>query len=106
MWLLNHTGKFPKSQRFVMAKRMEEAGLALHDNLLWATKTRRKRSALDQADYHLERLRVYNRVCLQLKLHSFKQYEYLSKNLTEIGNLLGGWFKALCKQPPLREKRE
>ena len=66
LWILNHTGKFPKSQRFVMARRIEEAALVLQDNLLWATKARRKRSALDQADYHLERLRVYNRICLQL----------------------------------------
>ncbi len=27
VWLLRHTQKFPKSQRFVLAKRMEEAGL-------------------------------------------------------------------------------
>ena len=27
VWLLDHTRKFPKHQRFVMAKRMEEAAL-------------------------------------------------------------------------------
>ncbi len=32
-WILNHTQKFPKHQRFVMAKRIEEAALAFHDNL-------------------------------------------------------------------------
>ena len=31
-WILNHTQKFPKHQRFVMAKRIEEAALAFHDN--------------------------------------------------------------------------
>ena len=33
-WILNHTRKFPKHQRFVMAKRIEEAVLAFHDNLI------------------------------------------------------------------------
>lgn len=41
-WILNHTRKFPKHQRFVMAKRIEEAALAFHDNLIWATKTQEK----------------------------------------------------------------
>ena len=31
VWLLAHTRKFPKDQRFVMAKRMEEAALDFHD---------------------------------------------------------------------------
>ncbi len=32
-WILDHTRKFPKHQRFVMAKRIEEAALEFHDNL-------------------------------------------------------------------------
>ena len=95
LWLLAHTQKFPKSQRFVMAKRIEEAALSMHDNLIYAAKTSRKRSALNEAGYHLERLLVYNRMCMQLKLHSFKQYEYLASHLVEIGNLLGGWLKSI-----------
>jgi len=39
-WILTHTSKFPKHQRFVMAKRIEDAALAFHDNLLWAAKVR------------------------------------------------------------------
>ena len=42
LWLLAHTQKFPKSQRFVLAKRMEEAALSFQDKILWATKTSRK----------------------------------------------------------------
>ena len=41
-WILDHTRKFPKHQRFVMAKRIEEAALKFHDNLIWATKTQEK----------------------------------------------------------------
>jgi len=103
LWILAHTPKFPKSQRFVMAKRIEEAALCMHDNLIYAAKTGRKRGSLNEAGYHLERLHVYNRMCMQLKLHSFKQYEYLASNLVEIGNLLGGWQKTIKNSPSSRQ---
>jgi hypothetical protein len=58
-WLLDHTRKFPKHQRFVMAKRMEEAALAFHDNLIWATKTVRKASPrLERFKRHPYRLHL------------------------------------------------
>ncbi len=94
-WLLDHTQKFRKSQRFVMAKRMEEAALAFHDNLLWATKTAEKDKALSAADFHLERLKVYNHLAMKLKLSNFAQYEYLAKELNTLGKLLGGWQRSL-----------
>ena len=103
LWLLAHTQKFPKSQRFVMAKRLEEAALSMHDQLIYTTKTGRKQKSLQEAGYHLERLQAYNRMCMQLKLHSFKQYEYLAGNLLEIGNLLGGWLKTIKYSPSSRQ---
>jgi len=75
-WILNHTQKFPKHQRFVMAKRIEEAALAFHDNLIWATKTQKKTAPLNEANFHLERLKVYNRLAMRLKLSSFAQLKF------------------------------
>lgn len=94
-WLLNHTRKFPKHQRFVMAKRTEDAALSFHDCLVLATKQPDRTGALREADCHLERLKVYNRLNMRLKHTSFDQYEYLAKNLDELGRLLGGWQKSL-----------
>jgi hypothetical protein len=68
VWILERTQKFPRHQRFVIAKRMEEAALALHDHLIWATKSRVKTEALNEADFHLERLKVYSRLARHLKL--------------------------------------
>ena len=101
-WVLSHTSKFPKHQRFVMAKRIEEAALSFHDNLIWASKTQRKTGALADADFHLERLKVYNRLAMKLKLSSFAQYEYLAKQLEELGKLLGGWQRSLKRSAPMR----
>src|SRR5262245_49177890 len=94
-WLLRHTAKFPKHHRFVMAKRIEETALAFHDQLVWATKAHDKTAPLTEADFHLERLKVYNRLAVRLKLSSFAQYEYLAKELDALGKLLGGWQRSL-----------
>jgi hypothetical protein len=99
-WILSHTRKFPKHQRFVMAKRIEEAALSFHDQLLWATKTPDKRAALREADFHLERLKLYNRLAMRLQLSSFTQYEFLAGQLTELGRLLGGWQCSLKGSAP------
>ena len=90
-WLLAHTQKFPKSQRFVLAKRMEDAALSFHDELIRASRSRETAVALGSADFHLERLRVYNRLAVRLKLASAGQYEHLARMLDELGRLIGGW---------------
>ncbi len=93
-WLLEHSQKFPKSQRFVMAKRVENAILDLQDNLIKAVKLSKKQSYfLIASDIELEKLRKYLRLCQDLKLLTFKQYEYASKEIVEIGNMLGKWLK-------------
>ena len=94
LWLLEHTIKFPKSQRFVMAKRLEEAALNFYDLLLLAVKTPdSKKSVLNEASFELERIKHYMRLCKDLGVISLKQYEYSSKEIVEIGKLLGGWLK-------------
>ena len=77
-----------------MAKRVEEAILNFHDRILRAVIIKgEEKKILEEADYELERLRFYLRICKDLKLISLKQYEYTSKNTIEIGKLLGGWKK-------------
>ncbi len=92
-WLLEHTIRFPKSQRFVMAKRIEDAALNFYDLLLLAVKETNKKEILNKASFELERLKHYLRLCRDLNIMSIKQYEYSSKAIVEIGNLLGGWLK-------------
>ena len=96
VWLLQHTRKYPKDQRFVLAKRMEDAALDMQDALLVAGKTRqskRQATALHRADEHLDRLKLYARLSHDLKLCSTGQYEHLSRALVEVGRLLGAWLK-------------
>lgn len=98
LWLLNHTDKFPKSERFRMARRLEETAFAFYERLIEATHASQKGKILHEADFELEKLRLYIRLSYSRSLTSQNQYEYAGKMLVEIGKLLGGWLKSLPSQ--------
>jgi hypothetical protein len=92
-WLVARTQQFPKSQRFVLAQRVRNAVLDFYDYLLEARKVdlNRRGEALLMADVELEKLRFYLRLCLENKLMNFRQYEFSSEQVVEIGRMLGAW---------------
>lgn len=96
LWLLNHTEKFPKNERFRMAKRLEDSAFKFYELLIETTRTtKRKRQFLIKADIELEKLRLFVRMSQQKKLTSHSQYRFISGALIEIGKLLGGWLKTI-----------
>jgi len=96
IWLLDHTEKFPKSERFRMGKRLEDSVFLFYELLIEATRsTKRKRQLLIQADVELEKLRLYIRMSQQRKLTGISQYYFAAGVLVEIGKLLGGWLKTV-----------
>ena len=100
VWLMGRTGKFPKNQRFLMAKRLEETVLDLYAKLNDAARRKgiSKTASLEEADILLANLKVYNRLSKDLELLAFNQYEHLAGMLDEIGKLLGGWQRSLSKR--------
>jgi hypothetical protein len=98
VWLLGRTAKFPKNQRFLLARRMEDAALDFYEKLNQAALAKRPLGGvpLGEADAVLANLKLYNRLAKDLKLLAFNQYEYLANMLDEIGRLLGGWRKRLA----------
>ena len=98
LWLLDHTEKFPKSERFRMARRLEDTAFEFYELLIEATRTKRKKQQLLwQADLVLDKLRLYVRMSHSRKLTNRGQYQHAAKMLVEIGNLLGGWIKSLTQ---------
>ena len=93
VWLMQMTLKFPKSQRFVMAKRVQRCGLDFYDDLVAAVKSQPAVESLVKADLELERLRHHLRLCRDLQLMSLGQYEHIARQIETIGKLLGGWLK-------------
>lgn len=92
-WLLNHTGKFPKSYRFSVAAKIENAILDFIELTTVANMRRDKLPLLRQADEALARLRLLFRLSYEMRFINLTSYEYGSGKLVELGRMLGGWIK-------------
>ena len=95
LWLLEHTEKFPKSERFRLARRLEDSAFAFYETLIRATRSKQKRAVLLQADLELDKLRLYLRMAHARKLTNPQQYRFAAAAVIEIGRLLGGWLKTI-----------
>ena len=54
---------------------------------------RDKTPMLKRADEALSRLRLLLRLSYDMQFINLKSYEFGSRNLTELGKMLGGWLK-------------
>jgi len=82
-WLLEHTAKFPKHERFRLAKK--------------AVKLERTQYYLQLADVDLECLRSYLRVAAEIGYTKPDQLKFAFEHCVELGNLLGAWLKTVTK---------
>jgi hypothetical protein len=92
-WLIPLTVKFPRSQRFVLATRLQETVLRFQERLIEAGRSAEPAPILSRADNDLAKLRLYMRLCRDLELIKFNQYEHGQRMVNEIGRLMGGWRK-------------
>ena len=90
--VMRRTGAFPRNQRFVLARRMQEAVLDLLDAITLALYQPEVRSErLAAADAALARLRVATRLARELKLLAITGALDLGDRMAEVGRQLGGW---------------
>jgi four helix bundle protein len=94
-WLLPRCETFPKSQRFVVTQRLQDAALDLQEQLYQANAHMgpARLEQLRQADASLNKLRLYLRLARDWQWLSQGQYEHVSRMAAEVGKLLGGWLK-------------
>ena len=96
LWLIPATQKFPKDQRFVLAKRIQDKVFEFQEAIIAAGmggEKSEKARHLQEADVRLRQLQVYIRMSVNLKFITLQQYEHVSRMTVEIGKLLGGWKK-------------
>jgi four helix bundle protein len=96
-WLLPQTERFPRVQRFVVTKRLQDAVLDLQERLIEANtfgSGPRRLQRLRAADASLVKLRLYLRLVHRWGWFTDGQYEHVSAMVAEVGRLLGGWIKA------------
>jgi four helix bundle protein len=94
-WLIPRTMAFPRNQRFVVTKRLQDAALNFQEYLIEANrkKGRSRLERLNAADAALDKVRLYLRLAFRWEWLSEKQYMHVSKMIKEIGALLGGWIR-------------
>jgi hypothetical protein len=106
-WLLPATAKFPKQQRFVLARQIEDAAFALYLALHRARVA--PGEALAEADAQLAALRAYLRLACELRFFSVNQYEHAARLVDELGRLVGGWKRrtaSVTTAPPASRGRD
>ena len=96
-WLIPLTMNFPRSQRFVITRRLQDAALNFQELIIEANARRsEKRSEkLHAADAELLKIRLYLRLCEKWHWITPGQYRHASEMVAELGRLLGGWIKSV-----------
>ncbi|MGV8025594.1 MAG: four helix bundle protein [Anaerolineaceae bacterium] len=117
IWITNHTEKFPKSERFRLAKKIEDSVYDFHTLILHAVYARHIEKEqfppgtkldldyLQEADMELRKLIFYFRLSHAKGLTSMSQYEYITTQILELGSILGGWIKMIKSDTGASESR-
>ena len=92
-WLHTLLNKFPKSEKYTMAQKIENTSLNFLESIIQSNNDFDKKQSLQKAIVELDKLRIFFRLSKDLQFISFSQYEYGSKSINEIGRMLGGWYK-------------
>jgi len=93
LWIIPKLEKYPRSQKFLLADRIENLMLDILELLIDAAYSKKKGEALRSANLKLEKLRCLIRIPKDLKLLSIRGYEFSSRSIDDIGISIGGWLK-------------
>lgn len=95
-WLIPQSMKFPRSQRFIITKRLQDAALNFYEHLNQANRVRNqnRKRYLSAADVELHTVNFYLRLVHRWAWLTDGQYAHAGKMTAELGRLLGGWIKA------------
>ena len=93
--LLERTAKFPKTARYSISNRIDNAAIDILEGLIDARYRvgRRRREALGEVNHGLSRLRALLRLANRRKYLSDRSYEHVSGRIDEAGRMLGGWIR-------------
>ena len=92
-WLHTLLNKFPKSEKYTMAQKIENTSLNFLESIIQSNNDFDKKQSLQKAIIELDKLRIFFRLSKDLQFISFEQYEYGSELINEVGKMLGGWYK-------------
>ena len=85
-----------KQDRYTLWQRCENLILDILESILWASQLPKtdKFPILEKASLKLNFLRVFLRLCKEIKVIDNKKYILLQEIIDEIGRMLGGWIRS------------
>lgn len=93
LWFLPQIVKIPRAHRFTVGERMENQLCELLELLIEARYTKEKAHLLKKANLTLEKFRFFVRLLNDMHFINIKKYEFLSRQIVDIGSQIGGWLK-------------
>ncbi len=92
-WYIPILNRLPKDHKFGLGERMIHLLYDLLEGLIIARYSRDKATILENLNAKLDILRHQTRLLLEFALIREQRYEYVGKQLHEIGSEIGGWLK-------------
>jgi len=95
IWYIKKIAKLPKNHRYTLGEKIQNSLLELLLILSDAIYSKNKKELLTHANREIERLRLLTRLLKDLSILSKDNSKFVVSSLNEIGQMLGGWTKAL-----------
>lgn len=95
-----HRNNVSRRDRYALWQRCENAAMDVLTRLLLASQTPKtgKLPILERASFELNFLRVFLRLCKEVKAIDAKKYVEWQAEIDEIGRMLGGWIRSIRGQ--------
>ena len=93
-WMVPIIDRLPRNHRFTLGDRIIQELYTLLDKLITARYTKAGRlTMLRGVNTRLQVLRYQCRLLMDFDLVSLKRYEYMHRQINDIGQELGGWIR-------------
>jgi hypothetical protein len=97
-WYVPILNRLPRNQKFVLGDRIISRLYDILEQLIKARYSQNKLPLLEALNSELDILRYQTRLLFDFQLISTERYEYIAKQINEIGTALGGWIKQQRKK--------
>jgi len=95
-WMVPIIDRLPRNHRFTLGDRIIQELYNLLDNLITARYTKTGRLALLRSiNTRLQVLRYQCRLLMDFNLVALKRYEYMHRQINDVGVELGGWIRTV-----------
>ena len=93
LWYGKKIVYYPKKYKYNLGERITDLFLDIVEKIIEAKYGSKKYYFLRQTNINLEKLRIMVRLSKDLQCISIQEYEYMSKEINDIGKMVGGWEK-------------